>query len=102
MNIIKMKLQKIQTHEGYCQINYTSKNESGQVLKYCLQDNGEKFGGIRLMRCSQDFEPSHEISLNQRVKIEFEKPKDDDKLHEKCRQFIEKYETEILPNLFKK
>jgi len=48
---------------GHCQITYHSWNAYGELLVYCLQDNGKKFGGIRLMRCSRDGEPSHEVKL---------------------------------------
>ena len=62
-----------QRHTGHCQITYTTKNQEGQWLVYCLQDNGRKHGGIRLMRCTQDGEPSHEVSFT-RAEVHFERP----------------------------
>ena len=59
---------------GHCQITYTSKNDKGEALVYCLQDSGEKYGGIRLMRCSQDGEPSHGVSFPADCKVIWEKP----------------------------
>jgi len=69
------KLSKDQTLIGHCQLNYIAKNDIGQTLQYCLQDRGEKHGGIRLMRCSQDFEANYEIfNFKDEYDIEFEKP----------------------------
>lgn len=55
--VVYMVLQDPQRHTGHCQITYTSRNLRGQLLTYCLQDEGERFGGVRLMRCSNDGEP---------------------------------------------
>lgn len=78
---------------GHCQITYTTKNENGQRLVYCLQDQGEKFGGIRLMRCSQDNEPSHEVRL--KGPASFEMPTGDSKLEEKVKQWIKNQTEEV-------
>lgn len=62
MKLVEFKLTEWQDHIGHCQLNYVAKNDLGQKIQYCLQDNGEKFGGIRLMRCTQDFEPNYEVT----------------------------------------
>lgn len=55
-------------HIGHCQITYHSWNEYGELLVYCLQDNGKNFGGIRLLRCSRDGEPSWPVK---RISVPF-------------------------------
>ena len=77
-------------HLGHCQITYTSRNDNGERLTYCLQDNGEKFGGIRLMRCSDDGEPSHEVKFTR--PLHFEKTKGDSRTEILANQWIENYE----------
>lgn len=64
------KLAQFQNHIGHCQLNYVTRNSLGQKIFYCLQDSGEKFGGIRLMRCTSDFEPSYEVRLLKPVNFE--------------------------------
>lgn len=92
MKIIKLKLHpNYKRHVDHCQITYLARNNNGERIAYCLQDNGDKFGGIRLMRCSEDGEPSHECSFKT-VRAEFEKPTGDSKLEKLCREWIENYE----------
>jgi len=62
------------SHTGHCQITYKSRTSKGDVLTYCLQDNGANCGGIRLMACSEDGEPSHEVNFS--IIVNFEKPSD--------------------------
>lgn len=80
---------------GHCQINYFSRNDKGQVLRYCLQQN---FNEIRLMRCSDDwevdFEPSYEIWVPNF--LTFEKPVGDSKLEKMVVKWIEERENEII------
>lgn len=82
-----------QRHTGHCQITYVSKNAQGQKIVHCLQDNGEKFGGIRLMRCSQDGEPNYEVKFDQII-AKFERvPESEGKLAELANKWIENYEA---------
>ena len=46
---------------GYCRVNYKATNSEGQVVFYCLQDEGDRYGGVICYRCSDGFEPQHEI-----------------------------------------
>ncbi len=57
-----LRLEKIQRNIGFCQLNYFLFLDN-RKFHYCLQDNGEKFGGIRLMRCTQDYEPNYEAKI---------------------------------------
>ena len=82
------------SHTGHCQITYTTKNSDNQKIVYCLQDNGEKHGGVRLMRCSQDGEPSHEATPKSR--LEFARPPIEDKLTQLVNDWITKHESEFL------
>jgi hypothetical protein len=67
--MIKMKLAKYQD-VGHCQLTYLSKNDQGQKIVYCLQ---EDFKSIRLMRCTQEGEPAYEVAFDD--KVTFERPK---------------------------
>lgn len=51
----------IDINSGFCQITYSARNDKNERIFYGLQDNGEKFGGVRFMRCTQDCEPSYEV-----------------------------------------
>ncbi len=91
--MIKFKLHSDwEKFTGHCQITYVSKNSQGQKIVHCLQDNGEKYGGIRLMRCSQDGEPAYEVKIP--GPVIFEKPKGDSKLELLTRIWIEKREKQ--------
>lgn len=80
---------------GHCQINYWTRNEAGQKIFYCLQDQGDKYGGVRLMRATVEYEPSHEVTIS--GKISFENPfklnqnsEYSEKLKKLCFDWIEK------------
>lgn len=90
---IKLLLQKTQTHEDFCQINYYMQNDDRQKVYYCLQDNGPKYGGVKFLRCSQDYEASHEVTFSN-FNVEFEKPQGDTELESNVREFIEIYERQ--------
>lgn len=95
MKQVKLKLHPyFENWTGHCQITYTAKNDHNETIVYCLQDNGEKFGGVRLMRCSQDGEPSHEVKFRKDVKALFEKPQGDSRLEKLIVSWIENYEKE--------
>lgn len=88
MKPIEMKLKSNwEYHTGHCQITYVT----SERLTYCLQDNGAKFGGVRLMRCTDDGEPSHEVSFTKPLK--FEKPSGDSRLEKLVIEWIENYEN---------
>ena len=51
------------TDNGNCRVNYTVKNSKQQTLQYCAYI--EKLPDtVIFMRCSQDFEPSHQCYPN--------------------------------------
>lgn len=94
--IVKLSLHPyFERHTGHCQITYTAKNDAGQTVVYCLQDNGKNFGGVRLMRCSQDGEPSHEVTFDKKYKPVFEKPTGDSELEQLVREWIDKNQEKI-------
>lgn len=74
METINLKLAKFQNHIGHCQLTYTCRNDEGQKLVYCLQEDYP--GHLRLMRCTSDGEPSHEVRFT-KVKAVFERPTDE-------------------------
>lgn len=81
---------------GFCRIYYKTNNQHGQKILYCLQDEGGSHGGIKLYRCTEEGEPSHEVSFKNDVY--FELPSDDhggidygeDKLKALCHDWIMK------------
>lgn len=95
MKTVKFKLHPYwMSHTGHCQITYSAKNDLDQKIVYCLQDNGEKFGGVRLMRCSEDGEPCHEIKIDSTKYIPvFEKPPGDSRLEKLVKEWINKNEN---------
>jgi hypothetical protein len=83
-----------QNHTGHCQVTYVSRNDKGQKIVHCLQDNGKNFGGIRLMRCTQDGEPSHPVYFTEHRAM-FEKPPGDSDLEIQVRSWIQNYEENL-------
>ncbi len=76
-----------QRHLGHCQVTYLTKNKLGQSIVYCLQ----KHSGIRLLRCTQDGEPSHEVKPH--ALLEFERPPSEDKFTEEVNLWIDEHEA---------
>lgn len=74
---------------GFCRIVYISKNDKNQKILYCLQDDGSRFGGVKLYRCSLDGEPSYEIKLKPNSGFEFEKPTGESGLEKLVKIWIE-------------
>jgi hypothetical protein len=83
---------------GHCQVTYKSRTTNGDVLTYCLQDNGENFGGVRLMRCADDGEPSHETHFT-KVFANFERSTGDSRLEMDCNRWIHNYEQQFKEGL---
>lgn len=68
MGVFKMDFKLVSDYQqnyGHCQITYVTRNK----IYYCLQDDFQ----LRLMRCTQDGEPSYEVTLKEPVS--FERPK---------------------------
>lgn len=53
------------TDEGNCRVYYTTMSEGKQRLIYCLYE--AERGVLKLYRCSQDGEPSHEVGSEGRI-----------------------------------
>jgi hypothetical protein len=102
MKTVKMKLLEWQDHIGHCQLTYSTRNEDGQRLIYCLQDRGPRWKPqVTLLRCTQDGEPSHEVAFKQ-VRAEFERPTPGpydseyaQELKRLCNEWIDQYESEV-------
>lgn len=69
---------------GYCRVVY--KVEETEII-YCLQDEGENYGGVNLYRCTQEEEPLYKVKLNQSVEIEI--PNGEDHLTAMVSKYIE-------------
>lgn len=73
--------------DGYCRINY--KRKVGEnILNYCLQDEGQGYGGVLLYRCSKDYEPSNCVLIPKHLNAEFEIPIGSTDLEKKIAAFI--------------
>ena len=78
--IVKLKMVRVDI--GFCQITYSTRNPDNQRIFYCLQEHF----GIRLMRCTQEYEPNYEVKFL--IPTEFEMPKGDSELETLCREWI--------------
>lgn len=65
----KMTLHSVDN--GFCRVYYNYVNSQGQKLLYCLQDEGENYGGVKCYRCSKDGEPDYTVTPKG---VTFEKP----------------------------
>ncbi len=88
MKCIEFKI--VEVNNGFCRIVYSCKNDENQKIFYCLQDEGDGFGGIKLYRCTGEFEPEYEVrSFKDGVKARFEKPKGSSDLEKNAIKWIE-------------
>jgi hypothetical protein len=55
---------------GYCRIVY---RVEGTDFFYCLQDEGENYGGVILYKCTSDHEPMYQARLLSPTQIEIPK-----------------------------
>lgn len=74
---------------GYCRVNYKAVNSAGQTIFYCLQDEGENYGGVICYRCSSDFEPQYPMNYR---KEQFEVPTGDSAIETVVRDYLTKEE----------
>lgn len=99
--MIKMKLANDRVYSeglGHCQVTYYSKNDQGQKIVYCLQWQGKE--DVRLMRCSQDGEPSHEVKFKDIADFERPKADKDSRLEKSINKWIDNYEAEQIKQAF--
>ena len=57
----KFKIYAVDT--GFCRVDYVVENPEGERVFYCLQDEGEKFGGVKFYRSTRELEPAYEVML---------------------------------------
>ena len=85
----KFRIRNI--NEGFCRVNYVTKNAKGEYIFYCLQ--WEYFSPkniVNLYRLSQNGEPSYQVKLKSKAKDMFEMPRGDSELIKACREWIER------------
>lgn len=74
---------------GFCRIVYSAINEDNKKVYYCLQDEGEDFGGIVCYRCSNsDGEPCYPIVYDY---SRFEIPTGSTEIEISVRNFIQSH-----------
>jgi hypothetical protein len=93
--MIHLKIHDI--NEGHCQITYKTKNKDNQTIYYALQDNGDLHGGVRLLRCTQEGEPSHVVSFS--IPVAFERPINDSRLSHKVIEWLDRYGYQDIKSL---
>lgn len=72
---------------GYCRIVY---RVEGTSLFYCLQDEGENYGGVKFYKCTSEHEPMYEVKLIALTQIEI--PKNEDHLCAMIIKFVSEHE----------
>lgn len=75
----------------FFRVYYTTKNELGEKLLYCLQYDGERCGGVKLYRCTKEGEPSHPTPFKEGVRAKdlMEVPMGDTRIENYVREWIE-------------
>jgi hypothetical protein len=79
---------------GQSQITYKTKNANNETIYYCLQDNGPNCGGIKLLRCTSDYEPSHTVTAKNGAMIKFQRPDGSSKLEQLVNGWIDQFEQD--------
>ena len=72
-------------NNGFCRVNYKAKNNAGETVYYCLQDEGKNHGGVICYRCSIDFEPAYRASYNRN---QFEIPIGNSDIEKVVREYL--------------
>lgn len=90
MKTIELKIEDVEI--GFCRVTYFHKTDTGQKLYYCLQDEGDGHGGVRLYRSSWDYEPISEIRFKPEYKVTFERVPTQCSLAKKINSFIKEME----------
>lgn len=82
-----MDFKIVEVDEGFCQVTYETKNSKGERIYYGLQEHF----GIRLVRCSRDYEPQWEAKLRQGffARENFERTPGKTRLEKLCNKWIE-------------
>ncbi len=60
-------LQIYDIDNGFCRINYVAKNSNNLRVCYCLQDEGENYGGVTQYRSTQDWEPDNKVTSKKKI-----------------------------------
>ena len=70
---------------GYCRVNYQAENAAGQIIYYCLQDEGKGYGGVICYRASKDEEPDYPIAYG---RDRFEVPQGNSDIEKVVREYL--------------
>jgi hypothetical protein len=88
-DIREVKFEIMDIDQGYCRVLYRSKNDSGQWLYYCIQQ--EYRNSCVLYRCSLApyYEPMYPVTFKDNIWLAIEKPQGETELEEAVRLFIQ-------------
>lgn len=83
----EQKLKYHSTEPGYCRVYFTWKNDKGQTIYYCAQDEGG--GNILFYRCSAQpwLEPDYEVKPKAHI---LSLSKGDTKVDKAVNEWVEK------------
>ena len=88
--MLMMKIHSVDN--GFCKVNYKTKNAVGETIYYCLMDSGVNHGGVQCYRTCRMFEPSYVVTCNHEL---FEVPTGDTQVEIAVRKYL----TEDPPEL---
>lgn len=81
----KLKVHSIDS--GFCRVYYHARNNDGESVWYCLQDEGKNIG-LRFYRCTDDGEPCYPIELKKPASELLEIPAGDSEIEKQCAAWI--------------
>jgi hypothetical protein len=71
---------------GFCRVNYSTKNPAGETVFYCLQDEGARYGGVCCYRSTKELEPDYPVYFL--LNHKFEVPTGDSAIEITVRKFL--------------
>lgn len=89
----KIHLKIVDIDDGFCRITFKAQSESGASVYYCLQDEGERYGGVILYRSTSEYEPEYAVkNFKNGFDIAFQLPPENFELGKKCADWIRRFE----------
>jgi hypothetical protein len=70
---------------GFCRVVYKALNEDKQEIFYCLQDEGERYGGVTCYRTTKDFEPNYPVEYGKNM---FEVPEGNSEIEIAVKKYL--------------
>ncbi len=87
MKKIELKIEDID--EGFCRVTYYTLNIRGQKIYYCLQNEGEKYGGVTLYRSTSEYEPEYQTHFKEGFLPVFERVPEYSSMAKQVNEYID-------------